>query len=73
MRPVVTSPVCVAVEVDEENAQPAHETHHGAESSPVLGLRDLRRVGRCRQHEGSPCESREEAADDEGDGGGGQG
>ena len=68
----VTSPVRFTVEVDEENAQAAHETHHGAQSSPVLGLRDLRRVGRGRQHEGSTCEAREEPAEDEGEGGGGE-
>ena len=72
MRLVVTSPVRVTVEVDEENSQAAHETHHGAQSSPVLGLRDLRRVGRGRQHEGSTCEAREEPAEDEGEGGGGE-
>ena len=69
---MITSPVRLTVEVDEENAQAAHETHHGAQSSPVLGLRDLRRVGRGRQHEGSTCEAREEPAEDEGEGGGGE-
>ena len=67
-----TSPVCVTVEVDEENSQAAHETHHGAESSPVLGLTDLRGVCRCSQDEGPPGKAREEAADDEGNRGGGQ-
>ena len=72
LRLVVTSPVCVAVEVDEENAQPAHETHHGAESSPVFRLTDLGRVSRGRQYEGSPGEARQEPADDEGEGRGGE-
>ena len=69
---VLTSPVCVAVEVDEENPQAAHETHHGAQSSPVLGLSDLRRVSRGRQDESSASEACEEPAEDEGEGGGGE-
>ena len=68
---VVTSPVRVTVEVDEENPQAAHETHHGAQSSPVLGLCDLRRVSRGSQHESTAGKAREEPAKDEGDGGGG--
>ena len=72
VRLVVTSPVRVTVEVDEENPQAAHETHHGAQSSPVLGLSDLRRVSWGRQHESSAGEAREEPAEDKGDGGGGQ-
>ena len=67
-----TSPVCVTVEVDEENAQAAHETHHGAQSSPVLCLADLSRVSRGRQHEGPAGEARKEPADDEGEGGAGE-
>ena len=67
-----TSPVCVAVEVDEENAQPAHEAHDGAQGSPVLRLTDLRRVSRGRQHEGPAGEARKEPADDEGEGRGGE-
>ena len=67
-----TFPVGAAVDVDEEDAQRDHQLHDGAQSSPVLGLSDLRRVGRCRQHESSASEAREEPAENEGDGGGGQ-
>ena len=55
-----TFPVGVAVHVDEEDAQGDHQLHHGAQSSPVFRLSDLRRVSRGRQHESSASETREE-------------
>ena len=69
---LLTSPVRVTVEVNEENAEAALETHHGAQSSPVLCLTDLSRVSRGRQHEGPAGEARKEPADDEGEGGAGE-
>ena len=55
-----TFPVGAAVDVDEEDAQRDHQLHDGAQSSPVLGLSDLRRVGRSRQDESSASETCEE-------------
>ena len=55
-----TFPVGAAVDVDEEDAQGDHELHDGAQSSPVLGLSDLRRVSRSCQHESSASETCEE-------------
>ena len=55
-----TFPVGAAVHVDEEDAQGDHQLHDCAQSSPVLGLSDLRRVSRGRQHESSTSETCEE-------------
>ena len=67
-----TSEVCVAVEVDEENAEAAHEAHESTQGTAVLGLGYLRNVGRSRQHEGPSGEPREEPPDNEGDRGEGE-
>ena len=50
---VQTFPIGAAVDVDEEDAEGDHELHDGAQSSPVLGLSDLRRVGWSRQDKSS--------------------
>ena len=45
---LLTSPVSVAVEVDEEDADPAHQTHEGAQRTSVLSLCYLHDVSRSR-------------------------
>ena len=57
---VQTFPIGAAVDVDEEDAEGDHELHDGAQSSPVLGLSDLRRVGWSCQDESSTSKTCEE-------------